>query len=43
VHEYIDSKELHEQILALLNREELDFAKHLGIYGCVCVCVCVCV
>jgi hypothetical protein len=33
VHEYIDSKELHEQMLALLNREELDFAKHLGIYG----------
>ena len=33
VHEYIDSKELHEQMLALLNREELGFAQHLGIYG----------
>ena len=33
VHEYIDSHELHEQLLALLNREELNFAQQLGIYG----------
>lgn len=33
VHEYMDSKELHEQLLSLLNREELNFAAHLGIYG----------
>ena len=33
MHEYIDSHELNEQLLALLNREELNFAQQLGIYG----------
>ncbi|EKX39432.1 hypothetical protein GUITHDRAFT_114391 [Guillardia theta CCMP2712] len=33
VHEYLDSKELHEQLLNFLNKEELGFAQELGIFG----------
>jgi len=33
VHEYIDSKELHYQLLTLLNKQELGLAEQLGIYG----------
>lgn len=33
VHEYVDSKELHYQLLSLLNKQELGLAEQLGIYG----------
>ncbi|KAJ1484221.1 hypothetical protein T484DRAFT_1797744, partial [Baffinella frigidus] len=33
VHEYVDSKELHANLLTFLNKEELGFAQTLGIYG----------
>lgn len=33
VHEYVDSKELHNQLLTFLNRGELGFAQYLGIDG----------